>query len=35
MFRRYANIIIAVGVKHAFKTSFDLVWNVSHHSTDE
>jgi hypothetical protein len=35
MFRRYANIVTAVGANHTFKTSFDLVWNASHHSTDE
>jgi len=35
MFRKYANIVTAVGAKHASKTGFDLVWNVSHHSTDE
>jgi hypothetical protein len=35
MFRRYANIVTAVGTNRTFKTGFDLVWNVSHHSTDE
>ena len=33
--RRYANIVATAGAKHAFKTSFDIVWDVSHHSTDE
>jgi hypothetical protein len=35
MFRRYANLVAVVGAKHTFKTTFDLVWNVSHHSTDK
>ena len=30
--RKYTNI---AGAKNAFKTSFDIVWDVSHHSTDK
>lgn len=35
MFRRYANIVTALGTNHTFKTSFDFVWDVSHQSTYE
>jgi len=35
MLMRNVNIVTAAGAKHAFKTSFDVVWDVSHHSTDE
>jgi hypothetical protein len=35
LMRRYANIVATAGAKHAFKTSFDIVWDVSHHSTDK
>jgi hypothetical protein len=35
MFRRYVHIVTAVGAKQTFETGFDLVWNVSHHFTDE
>jgi hypothetical protein len=35
LIREYANVVAIAGAKHAFKTSFDIVWDVSHHSTDE
>jgi hypothetical protein len=31
----YANVVATAGAKHAFKTSFDIVWDVSHYSTDK
>jgi hypothetical protein len=35
LIREYANVVATAGAKHAFKTSFDIVWDVPHHSTDE
>ena len=31
----YANIVATVVAEHAFKTAFDVMWDVSHHSTNE
>ena len=33
--RGYANVVATAVAKHAFETAFDVVWDVSHYSTDE
>lgn len=35
LMREYADVTSTAGAKHAFKTSFDIVWDVPHHTTDE
>lgn len=35
LMRGYANVVAIAGAKNAHEARFDIVWDVSYHSTDE